>query len=101
MDHRRADTASIFMQFNRSFEEYHETLRHTTFPEYPRYHPILSSTRNKPSLSQLPLLIKQIRSRTSQINNLRTSIPILLQPRTIRTIISITNTLSTTNNTFP
>ena len=62
---------------------------------------LLATTRDKSCLSQLSLLIKQICPRTPQINNLGTSIPILLQSRTIRTIIRITNPLSPTNNTLP
>lgn len=46
------------------------------------------------------LLIKQIRPRTPQINNLRTPIPILLRPRALETIKSIAYPLTTTDDTF-
>lgn len=51
-------------------------------------------------IPKILLLVKQIRSRTSQINNLRTSIPILLQPRTLETIESITDPFSAAHDTF-
>jgi hypothetical protein len=63
----------------------------TQTPDIPSPHSLLTPIRPPARLPQLPPLIKQIRPRTPQINNLRTPIPILLQPRAIRTIIRITN----------
>lgn len=40
-------------------------------------------------IPEILLLIKQICPRTSQIDNLRTSIPVLLQPRTLKTVESV------------
>jgi hypothetical protein len=56
--------------------------------------------RNKTRLSQSLLLIKQIRPRTPQINNLRTAIPVPLQPRTICTVVCITYPNTTTDDAF-
>ena len=54
-----------------------------------------------PESSTLTLLLeKQIRPTTSQINDLRAPIPILLQPRTLKTIKRITYSLSSTNHAF-
>ena len=39
------------------------------------------------------LLVKQIRPRTAQIDNLRTPIPILLQPRTLEAVESVRDAL--------
>lgn len=47
-------------------------------------------------LSVIPkilLLVEQIRPRTPQVDNLRTSIPILLQPRTFETVESVRDAL--------
>ena len=44
------------------------------------------------------LLIKQIRPRTPQIDNLRTPISIFLKPRTLKAIKSIRDPLSTANH---
>jgi len=51
-------------------------------------------------IPEILLLIKQIRPRTPQINNLRTAIPILLQPCTLKAIKRIRNTLTTANHAF-
>jgi len=51
-------------------------------------------------IPEILLLIKQIRPRTAQINNLRTAIPILLQPRTLKAIKRIRDTLTTANHAF-
>lgn len=51
-------------------------------------------------IPKILLLIKQIRPRTAQINNLRTSIPILLQSRTLETIKRIRDTLASAHNAF-
>ena len=48
-------------------------------------------------LSMIPkilLLVEQIRSRTAQIDNLRTPIPILFQPRTFETVKGVRDALS-------
>ena len=48
-------------------------------------------------LSMIPkvlLLVEQIRSRTTQVYNLRTPIPILLQPRTFETVEGVRDALS-------
>jgi hypothetical protein len=45
-------------------------------------------------------LIKQIRPRTTQIDNLGTPIAILLQTRTLEAIKGITDALSTTDDAF-
>lgn len=46
------------------------------------------------------LLIKQIRPRTPQINNLRTPIPIFLEARTLKAIKRIRNPFTTTYHAF-
>jgi hypothetical protein len=46
------------------------------------------------------LLIKQIRPRAPQINNLRTPIPILLEPRTLKTIKRVADALAPADDTF-
>ena len=61
--------------------------------------PALSSSCPEPSTLTL-FLKKQIRPTTPQINNLRTPIPILLQPRTLKAIKRITYSLSSTNHAF-
>ena len=45
-------------------------------------------------------LVKQIRPRASQINNLRTPIPILLEARTLEAIKRITDPLTTADDAF-
>ena len=45
-------------------------------------------------------LIKQIRPRTPQINNLRTPIPILLQPRALEAIKGIADPLPAADDAF-
>lgn len=72
-------------------------LDHSTRPNQP------NNTVPNPSqtVSMIPktlLLIKQIRPRTPQIDNLRTPIPILLQPRTLKAIERIADPLATTHN---
>ena len=49
-------------------------------------------------IPEILLLIKQIRPRTPQIDNLRTPIPILLQPRTLKTVERITDALTTAHH---
>lgn len=44
------------------------------------------------------LLVKQIRPRAPQIDNFRTPIPILLQPRTLKAIERIADPLATTHD---
>lgn len=51
-------------------------------------------------IPKILLLIKQIRPRTPQINNLRTPIPILLQPRTLKAIERIRDPLATAHSAF-
>ena len=51
-------------------------------------------------IPKILLLIKQIRPATPQIDNLRTPIPILLQPRTLKTVERITDALAATDDAF-
>ena len=51
-------------------------------------------------IPKILLLIKQIRSRTPQIDDLRTPIPILLQSCTLEAIKSIRDPLPTANHTL-
>jgi len=51
-------------------------------------------------IPKILLLIKQIRPRTPQINNLRTPIPILLQPRALETVESVTDPLAAADDAF-
>jgi hypothetical protein len=51
-------------------------------------------------ISKILLLIEQIGPRTTQVDNLRTPIPILLQARTLKAIEGVRNTLATTNDAF-
>ena len=44
-------------------------------------------------IPEIFLLVEQIRSRTAQIDNLRTPIPIFLQPRTFETVESVRDAL--------
>lgn len=46
------------------------------------------------------LLVEQIRPRTAQVDNLRTPISILLQPRAFETVESVRDALSTAYNTL-
>jgi hypothetical protein len=46
------------------------------------------------------LLIEQICPRTSQIDNLRTTVTVLLQARTLEAVKGVTDTLATADNTF-
>jgi hypothetical protein len=46
------------------------------------------------------LLIKQIRPTTSQINNLWTTIPILLEPHTAEAVEGIADPFATANHAF-
>ena len=46
------------------------------------------------------LLVKQIRPRTTQINNLRTPIPIFLQSRAFKAVERITYAFSSADDTF-
>lgn len=62
--------------------------------------PTLSYTSSIPLPPKILLLIKQIRPTTSQIHNLRTPIPILLEPRTLRTIERVADPLPATNDAF-
>ena len=47
------------------------------------------------------LLVKQIRPRTPQIDNLRAPIPILLQPRTLEAVERVRDALSPTQHRQP
>jgi hypothetical protein len=49
-------------------------------------------------IPKILLLIKQIRPATPQIDNLRTPIPILLQPRTLETIESVRDAFPTAHD---
>ena len=49
-------------------------------------------------IPKILLLIKQIRPRAAQINNLRTAIPILLQARTLETIKRVADALATAHH---
>lgn len=51
-------------------------------------------------ISKVFLLIKQVRPATPQIDNLRTPIPILFQPRTLEAIKCIGDAFSTANYAF-
>lgn len=51
-------------------------------------------------ISEILLLIEQIRPRTTQIYNLGTAIPILFQSSTLETIECVTNSFASANNTF-
>ena len=54
-----------------------------------------------PSPSMIPkilLLVKEIRPRTTQVDNLRTPIPILLQPRAFETVESVRDALLPTTH---
>lgn len=51
-------------------------------------------------ISKVLLLIKQIRPRTPQIDDLGTAIPILFQSRALKAIESITDALATTHYTL-
>lgn len=46
------------------------------------------------------LLVEQVRPRTSQINNLRTAVSILLKARTFEAVEGITDTLATADDTL-
>jgi len=61
----------------------------------------MPTTRNSPSssrISEILFLIKQICPRRSQIDNLGTPIPILLQPRTLKAVKGVTYALAATHN---
>jgi hypothetical protein len=66
-----------------------------TFP-----HQLLKDLHISSMIPKILLLVKQIRPRTAQIDNLRTPIPILLQPRTLEAVESVRYPLATANNTF-
>ena len=51
-------------------------------------------------IPKILLLIKQIRPTTPQINNLRTPIPILLQPRALEAIKSVADAFAAAYNAF-
>ena len=51
-------------------------------------------------IPKILLLVKEIRPRTPQVDNLRTPIPILLQPRAFETVKSIRDTLLPTTHTL-
>jgi hypothetical protein len=51
-------------------------------------------------IPKILLLVKQIRPRTTQIDNLGTTIAILLQTRTLKAIEGVTDPLTTADNTF-
>lgn len=51
-------------------------------------------------IPEVLLLVKQIRSRTSQINNLRTPISVLLEARAFKAVESVGNAFSTAHHTF-
>lgn len=51
-------------------------------------------------IPKILLLIKQIRPATPKIDNLRTPIPILLQPGTLKAVKCIRNTLTAADDTF-
>jgi hypothetical protein len=51
-------------------------------------------------IPKILLLIKQIRPTAPQIDNLRTPVPILLQPRTLKTVKGITDSLATAHDAF-
>lgn len=46
-------------------------------------------------IPEILLLVEQIRPRASQIDNLRTAIPILLQPRTLKAVKRVRDSLLT------
>ena len=51
-------------------------------------------------IPKILLLIKQIRPRTPQIDNLRAPIPILLQPRTLKAVERIADALAAAHHAF-
>lgn len=57
-----------------------------------------TKTGSRSLISKTLFLIKQIRPRTSQVYNLRTPIPILLQTRTLEAIEGIADSLATADN---
>ena len=62
-----------------------------------RVHPAVT----KPSLIPEPLLlVEQIRPTTSQIDNLRTTIPIFFQTCTFETVECVTQSFAATHNTL-
>jgi len=64
------------------------------------YHPSLQSENLVLRIPKILLLVKQIRPRTAQINNLRTPIPIFLQARTFKTVESVGNSFAAAHDAF-
>ena len=50
-------------------------------------------------IPKILLLVKQIRPRTAQIDNLRTPIPILFQPRALKAVEGVRDALIVTQHT--
>ena len=63
-------------------------------------HPSAPTNQPAPKQKITRQLTKQIRPRTSQINNLRTPISILLQPRALKAIKRVRNPLSAAYHTL-
>ena len=51
-------------------------------------------------IPKILLLVKQIRPTTSQIDNLRTPVPILLQPRTLEAVECVRNPFAAAHDAF-
>ena len=51
-------------------------------------------------IPEILFLVEQICPRTPQIDNLGTSVPILLQPRTLKTVESVRYSFSAAHDTF-
>lgn len=51
-------------------------------------------------IPEILLLVKQICPRASQIDNLRTTIPILFQPRTLKAVERVRDSLQTQTSTY-
>lgn len=51
-------------------------------------------------IPEILLLVKQIRPRTPQIDNLRTTIPVLLQPRALKAVESVRDALAAADDAF-
>jgi len=51
-------------------------------------------------IAKILFLVEQIRSRGSQIDNLRTPISVLLQPRTLKAVKGIRDSLATADHTL-
>lgn len=60
----------------------------------------LSSNSSILLIPKILFLVEQIRPRTTQVDNLRTTVSIFLQSRALEAIECVTDTLSTTDDTL-